>query len=510
MPPPRIKSCFSKVTPFLPDKKHVQAVKARLEAVLGKRFVLSKPEELLVYDCDACTLVKRPPDLVALPKTPEEIAEVIKVCNQYRVPYIARGAGTGLSGGALPVEGGVIVSLVRMNNILAIDPVNGLATVETGVVNAWLNRELAKHKLFYAPDPSSQGACTIGGNIAENAGGVHCIRYGVTVDHILALEVVLPDGRITWLGGRTRRSHGLNLTGLMVGSEGTMGIVTKAVVRLLPVPEMIRVYLAAFKTMRDATDTVSDLIGQGFLPSALEMMDAFTVKAVNQAFNVGFPESSEAVLLIELAGSTAQVDLDEAKLKTVLEKHHASEIRTGETEEERLKLWKARKGAVAAYGRYQPAFYLHDTVIPRSELTHILETIEAVGKKHNVPIGNVFHAGDGNLHPNILFDPDNAEMVERVLEAGDEILEACLKVGGTLSGEHGIGLEKSALMTRVFTEADLAKMKDVKAVFDPEGLANPSKIFPIRKGCGESGKALTHQMLVALSAKGFKNEELWV
>lgn len=485
-------------------------VKSRLAAILGRRFVLSEPEELMAYDCDACMLVKRPPEFVALPKTPEEVSEVVKLCNQYRLPYVARGAGTGLSGGAIPIEGGIILSLARMDRILAIDAVNRLATVEPGVVNAWLNRELAQHNLFYAPDPSSQGACTIGGNVAENAGGIHCIKYGVTTDHVMALEVVLPDGRITWLGNKTRRPHGLNLTGLVVGSEGTLGIVTKAVVRLLPRQETTRVYLAAFAKTAHATQAVSELVKTGFMPGALEFMDAFTVRAVNQAFNVGFPEDSEAVLLIELDGPLSQVELDEQKLKAVLIKHRASEIRTGETEEERLKLWKARKGAVAAYGRYQPAFYLHDTVIPRSELTHILEKIEAAGIHHNVPIGNVFHVGDGNLHPNILFDPADKEMVDRVMAAGEEILAACLAVGGTLSGEHGIGLEKSAMMTRVFSENDLTKMKEVKAVFDPENLANPSKIFPIRKGCGEGRMAMTHQMLVKLSDAGFENSELWI
>ena len=488
-------------------------LKARLVDILGKRYVLTEPEELLVYDCDACTLVKRPPEAVLLPATPEEVSAIIKLCLQHRIPYVARGAGTGLSGGAIPIEGGFIISLVRMNRVLAIDEVDRLATVEVGVVNAWLNRDLAKYNLFYAPDPSSQGACTIGGNVAENAGGIHCIKYGVTTDHVLAVEVVLPDGRITWLGGKTRRSHGLNLTGLMVGSEGTLAIVTKVIVRLLKKPQTIRVYLAAFDQTADATNTVSELVRTGFTPGALEFIDAFTVKAVNQAFHVGFPETSQAVLLIELSGTLVQVEMDEARLKAVLTKNSATEIRTGESEEERLKLWKARKGAVAAYGRYYPAFYLHDTVIPRSELTNILEKIEAVRVRHDVPVGNVFHVGDGNLHPNLLFDPADEKMLERVMAAGEEILEACLEVGGTLSGEHGIGLEKSALMTRVFSQEDLQKMKDVKAVFDPENLANPSKIFPIRKGCGETGHAMTHQMLIALSNKGFEDndsEALWI
>ncbi len=461
---------------------------------LGARAVLDRPEELQVYECDGCMLVKSPPELVVLPASASEVSLVVKSCLAEGIPYTARGAGTGLSGGALPMAGGVLIGLNRMDRIEAIDAESHTATVQAGVVNAWLNEAARPHGLFYAPDPSSQAACTLGGNIAENAGGIHCIKYGVTVDHILAVEAVLPDGSVTWLGSSSRRSHGPNLVGLVVGSEGTLGIVTRAVVRLLPRPQAVKVYLAAFDKTTDATGAVSAIIGSGLLPSALEFMDAFTVKAVNEAFQVGFPEQSEAVLLIELDGAPAQLARDEARLLTILQEARVGQVRIGETEAERKTLWAARKGAVAAYGRYLPAFYLHDCVIPRSQLTWILEKIAQVAEKHRIVIGNVFHAGDGNLHPNILFDPDDADMVRRILEGGEEILEACLSVGGTLSGEHGIGIEKARYMDRQFSPESLERMQRVKRLLDPAGLANPQKILPQRASCGETRRAVPQPM----------------
>ena len=475
---------------------------ARLREKLGARYVLDRPEELAAYDCDACVLIQKAPELVVLPKTTEEVAFVVQTCLEFSVPYTARGAGTGLSGGALPMQGGVQIGMNRMDRILDIDPRNQTATVEMGVVNVWLNEATQSHGLFYAPDPSSQVACTLGGNIAENAGGIHCIKYGVTTDHILSLQVVLPDGNVTWIGSKNRRSHGPNLVGLMVGSEGTLGIITQAIVRLTPKPESVKVYLAAFDSVQAAGATVSSIIQRGLLPSALEFMDAFTVRAVNEAFHVGFPEQAEAVLLIELDGPTDVVSHDEITLRGILTQHQVSQIRVGETEAERMALWKSRKATVAAYGRYLPAFYLHDCVIPRSQLVPILEKIEEVAQRYSLTIGNVFHAGDGNLHPNILFDPADAVMVNNALRGGEEIMRACLAVGGTLSGEHGIGIEKSAYMHLQFSAASLDKMKLVKNTFDPKGLSNPEKIFPMRAGCGETHAATTPAM--------FSGEGLWI
>ncbi len=462
---------------------------------MGHRFVLDGPEELIAYECDACLLIKNAPEIVVLPKTTQEVSQVVSFCHTHKIPFTARGAGTGLSGGALPLKGGVLISLNRMDQILEIDTENHTATVEVGVVNAHLNQALEATGLFYAPDPSSQSACTLGGNIAENAGGIHCIKYGVTTDHILALEVVLPDGKITRLGGKTRSSHGLNLIGLLVGSEGTLGIITQATVQLTPKPTEIRAYLATFSTIESAGNAVSQIIASGLIPSALEFMDAFTVKAVNQAYDIGFPEDSEAVLLIELDGTLHVVLDQEDRLMAILSENNAQQTRSAQTAEDRQAIWAARKGAVAAYGRFQPAFYLHDTVIPRSELTSVLKKILAIGKKHQILIGNVFHAGDGNLHPNILFDPDDADMLQRILKGGEEILDVCLQAGGVLSGEHGIGIEKSKYMSRLFSEADLNKMKQIKAAFDPQQLSNPLKIFPIRAGCGETHLSISNPLL---------------
>lgn len=479
-----------------------QALAQKLRDKLGARYILDKPEELATYECDACTLIQKKPDLVALPKTPEEVAFIVQACIDAKVPYTARGAGTGLSGGALPMQGGVQISLNRMDRITEVDVANRTATVEVGVINASLNLALKTHGLFYAPDPSSQSACTLGGNIAENAGGIHCIKYGVTTDHILALQVVLPDGTLTWMGGKNRRSHGPNLVGLMVGSEGTLGVITQAIVKLTPVPEKVRVYLAAFNSVADAGGTVASIIQSGLLPSALEFMDAFTVVAVNQAFNVGFPEQAEAVLLIELDGYPAQLLHDELKLKSILNTHQVTQVRFGESEEERAALWKARKATVAAYGRYAPAFYLNDTVIPRSQLVPLLAKIYEVAERYDVIICNVFHAGDGNLHPHVLFDPDNADQVRRGMQAGEEILHACLAVGGALSGEHGIGIEKSELMPLQFSPESLETMKRLKRTFDPANLSNPDKIFPMRAACGEARHAMSPSLLTV--------EGLWI
>lgn len=475
------------------------AMLRQLKAIVGHKFVLNAPEELLAYECDACVILKQPPDLVVLPENTEQVAAVVKLCRKNNVPFIARGSGTGLSGGTLPVEGGVFIGLSRMNRIVEIDPDNQTATVQTGVVNAWLNREAAQYNLFYAPDPSSQAACTIGGNIAENSGGIHCMKYGVTVNHILGLTLVTPEGDIVTVGGKHGCTDGVNWVGLFVGSEGTFGVATEAIVRLIPKPQTIKVFLAAFDQTSEATDMVASIIASGLMPAALEFMDDVTIRAVNQAFNIGFPETAQAVLLIELDGSPDDVAESESRLRELLSRFAVSQLRVAEDEAERQKLWKARKGAIPAYGRIQPAFYLHDCVIPRGQLTRLLKDIQAIGQKHDVIIGNVFHAGDGNLHPNILFNPKDDAMTQRVLAAGEEILKACLAVGGVLSGEHGIGVEKSEFMDLVFTEAELAVMRRLKAVFDPGNLANPSKIFPARSGCGEARKGLPHKALHSAS-----------
>lgn len=471
-----------------------------LSRLLGARFVLSQPAERAAYECDACTLIQAPPDVIALPGSAEQAAAVVALCTAHGVPYTPRGAGTGLSGGALAIEGGVLIGLNRMQRILAIDCENRTATIEAGVVNAHLNAALATSGLFYAPDPSSMSACTLGGNLAENAGGIHCVKYGVTSNHTLALQLALPDGSLVWTGNTTPRGHGLNLTGLLVGSEGTMGVITQAVLRLTPVAGEIQAYLAAFDTVQAAAEVVSAIIAQGLTPSALEFMDAFTVRAVNEAFSVGFPQQSQAVLLIELDGTPASVCAQAACLMALLQAHHASQIRVAHSEAERAEIWSARKRSVAAYGRYAPAFFVMDTVIPPSALVSLLAEIEAIAQRHGLLIGNVFHAGDGNLHPNILFNPADAEATRRVMAGAQEILDACVAAGGTLSGEHGIGLEKAEYMTRVYSQADLARMRAIRDAVEPSGLANPGKIFPHRRACGETSGGLSYATLAASQA----------
>jgi glycolate oxidase len=483
---------------------NLRAFKREAIALLGRRFVLDTPEMLSTYERDACLLMRGRPHLVTLPATTAQVARLVALCHQYHLGYIARGAGTGLSGGALALggnaghrdaaadtvhsEGGVIIGLSRLDRILHIDPATRTATVEVGVVNARLNQALAPYGLFYAPDPSSMAACTLGGNVAENAGGIHCLKYGVTGEHVLGVTVVLPQGERVRLGSLSRRRPlgPPDWLSLLVGSEGTLGIVTEVTLRALCQPPETRVALAAFDTLAAATDCVSAIIAQGLNPAALELIDGFTLRAVNAAFHVGFPEASQAVLLVEFSGGQDEVAGAAQTLDVCLQTFAASQVRWAHTAPERDALWRARKGAVAAYGRYMPAFYLHDCVIPRSELTHVLGRIAEIATAHDVRIGNVFHAGDGNLHPCILFDPQDAALVKRVLAAGEDILALCLSVGGALTGEHGVGIEKAHLMPRVFTQADMARMRAVKDALDPAHLANPGKIFPVGgRGCGE-------------------------
>lgn len=485
-----------------------------LQSIVGKRYVHTAREVLKTYECDGCLLVKEAPECVVLPNSTQEVAAVVKLCHQNKIPFVARGAGTGLSGGALTKEGGVIIGLSRMNRLIEIDTVTQTATVEAGIVNAWITKAVRPYQLFFAPDPSSQSVSTLGGNIAENAGGIHCVKYGVTTDHILGLEVVTSEGEVIWLGGKHGQQPSVNLMGIWVGSEGTFGVVTQAVVKLTPMPQQVKVFLAAFQTLKQSTDAIMAIIGSGVQPAALEFMDEVTVKAVNEAFQMGFPENAEALILVELDGDEEALQAGEAVLERVFQQYHALQVQSATDEAERLKLWKARKSAVAAYGRILPAFYLHDCVIPRSMLTEVLQAIQAIGKQYDVIVGNVFHAGDGNLHPNILLDPDDPAMVKRVLEAGEAMLQVCLSVGGVISGEHGIGLEKAESMAQQYTSEELAVMKRLKAVFNKSGLANPQKIFPQHKGCGETNHGVAHELVaqraMAINTENNEQEGLWI
>ncbi len=457
---------------------------ARFREIVGEGGVLSAAEELLVYECDGYVVEKKVPDVVLFPETREQVIAIVKTCNEFDIPFVPRGAGTSLSGGCLPVGGGVMIALTRMKRILEVNLRDRYAVVEPGLVNVHLTQHLKGTGYHYAPDPSSQGACTIGGNVATNSGGPHTLKYGVTVNHILALEVVLPDGSLVELGSPTGDSPGYDLTGLFVGSEGTFGICTRITVRLTRNPAAYRTLLGIFETVADATQAISQIIGAGIIPAALEMMDQGIVGAVEAAFHFGFPLDAGAVLLIEVDGLEVAVDEEAEKIVRICQESAAREVRRATTEKERLLLWKCRKQAFGAIGRLSPSYCTQDGVVPRTRLPEILEFITDCGARHGIRIVNVFHAGDGNIHPILLFDERDAAQVARVLHASDEILTKCIEMGGSVTGEHGIGVEKISFMDKLFTADDLAVMGLVHDVFNPEGRCSPRKMLPTAGGCG--------------------------
>ncbi len=456
-----------------------------LRRVVGEENVFVEPSEVLAWECDGYTLERHPPEAVVLPASTEEVSRVMRLLHQAQVPVIPRGAGTSLSGATVPVGGGVVVSLSRMNRILKIDLENRRAVVEAGVVNLWVTRAVENDGFFFAPDPSSQGACTIGGNVATNSGGPHTLKYGVTINHILGVEMVLADGTVVELGGDVEERPGYDLAGFVIGSEGTLGIVTKAVVRLTRAPQTYRTLLAVFDTIDAATRTVSEVIRQGIIPAAVEMMDNLIIQAVEEAFHFGFPKDAAAVLIIELDGLQAGIDELSRRVQAICAQEGAREIRAARDEKERQELWKARKRAFGAIGRISPSYVTQDGVVPRTKLPDILRIIAEVGRRHGIPIANVFHAGDGNIHPILLFDDQNPDEVERVLAASDEILTACIELGGSVTGEHGIGIEKVKHVAAMYTQDDLDVMTGLREVFDPGRRLNPGKIFPSSKGCIE-------------------------
>jgi glycolate oxidase len=461
---------------------------SRLEAIVGPQGVFHQPSDLIVYEYDGSVdgaVETARPAAVVLPTTTEQVSEVVKLAREAGLPVVPRGAGTGLSGGAVAQRGGIILAMTRMESILDVETTDGTAMVQPGVVNLELSEFTAPSGYFFAPDPSSQRACTVGGNVAENSGGPHCLKYGVTTNHILGLEVVLPTGEIVWMGGDAPGAEGYDLTAAMVGSEGLLGIVTKALVRLTPAPEAVNVMLAAFADVESASLAVSNIIGAGIIPAALEMMDALTIEAVEPQYHAGYPMDAGAVLLIEIDGIREDVLATAEEISQICREAGASEVRAASEKAERDLLWKGRKMALAAMGRLSPNYYLHDTVVPRTKLPKTLARVEEISNEFGLRIANVFHAGDGNLHPLMLFDRHKPGDVERVLGASKEILTFCVEVGGALSGEHGIGTEKRDYMTLVYTGEDLAAMAGVKNGFDPTGLMNPEKVFPKGYRCGE-------------------------
>ena len=448
-----------------------------LQAICGAEHVLWQKDQLRSYEYDGSIDVGHP-EAVALVGSRDEVVEVVKLAARYGTPIVPRGAGTGLSGGAILTRGGIAIGFSRMRRILEVDVENQRAVCEPGVVNLDLSKAVAQHGLYYAPDPSSQAACSLGGNVAENSGGAHCLAYGVTTNHVLGLELVLADGSVVNVGGHAVDSPGYDLTGLVVGSEGTFAIVTKVIVRLMRVQETVRTLLAIYDTVDAASATTSAIVAAGIIPAALEMMDGLTIEALRRAGHQGLPENAQAVLIVELEGLREGQEQLVGQVEAICREHGAKELRTAATQDERDRIWKARKGALGALGQIKPNYYLQDGVIPRTRLLEVLRTVADVSEKYDIPIANVFHAGDGNLHPCLIFDQRTPGATDKVVQAGADILRKCVEVGGTLSGEHGVGLEKQAYMSWVFSAADFDAMQRLKHAFDPAERLNPGKIFP--------------------------------
>jgi glycolate oxidase len=460
-------------------------LREELTEIVGHEGLVYRASELKVYECDGWTVEKNIPDLLVLPKTTAQVSAVLRTLHRRRIPFVPRGAGTGLSGGSLPVKAPVMICTSRMNRIVAIDYANRRVEVESGVVNLHVSNAVKSAGFFYAPDPSSQAACTVGGNVAENSGGPHTLKYGVTTNHVLGLEMVLPDGEIVEVGGPAEEVCGFDLVGAVVGSEGTTGIVTRAVLKLTREPQTHRTFLAVFADVDGATRAVSAIIAAGVIPGAIEMMDQLIIEAVEAAFHVGLPRDAGAVLIIELDGLGAGMDQRAEQVRTIVAASGAREVRVARDEAERAALWKARKRAFGAVGRLAPNYATQDGVVPRTRLPQILREIAAVSARYQLRIGNVFHAGDGNIHPIVLYDERDPDQVQRAIDAGRDILKACVAMGGSLSGEHGIGAEKMHEMPLLFSPDDMRVMSDLRLVFDPAGRSNPNKVIPTPGSCVE-------------------------
>lgn len=464
----------------------------RLCEFVPPHAVLSETEDLKPYECDGLSAYQQTPLIVTLPETEEQVRGIVRVCYESGVPVVARGAGTGLSGGALPLADGVLLSLAKFNRILEIDAANRTARVQPGVRNLAISEAAAPLGLYYAPDPSSQIACTIGGNVAENAGGVHCLKYGLTVHNILALKVLTVDGEVLTLGGSALDAPGFDLLALMTGSEGLLGIILEITVKLLPKPECARVLLAAFDNVEHAGAAVAGVIGKGIIPGGLEMMDNAAIRAAEDFVHAGYPTEAAAILLCEVDGTEDEVTAQTHQVHTLLTEYGASEVRVANDERERLRFWAGRKAAFPAVGRISPDYYCMDGTIPRNRLAEVLARTEALSKAYGLPVANVFHAGDGNLHPLILYDANQPGELERTEELGGKILELCVEVGGTITGEHGVGVEKINQMCVQFESKELTQFHAVKHAFDAKGLLNPGKAVPTLHRCAEFGAMHVH------------------
>jgi glycolate oxidase len=479
------------------------ALLGEFRRLLGQRAVIDSTEELRTYDADALTAYRALPQAVVLPVSTEQVQAVVRLCHRERIPFVARGAGTGLSGGALPVEDGIVISLARMNRILEIDLRNARAVVEPGVINLDITGRVASRGYFYAPDPSSQSVCTIGGNVAENSGGAHCLKYGFTTTHILGLEVILPSGELVHFGGKTLDTPGYDLCGIFVGSEGTLGIATKMILRLVKRPESVRVLLAAFPTTNEAGAAVSDIIAAGVLPAAIEMMDPLAIEAAEAAVHANYPKCG-GLLLVELDGPAAEVESLMSRVEQICSSNDCSEIRLAKSDAERALVWKGRKAAFAAMGRISPNYIVQDGVIPRTALPRVLHEIEELSRAAGLRVANVFHAGDGNLHPLVLYDRNIPGQEDAAQRLSSTILDLCIAAGGSITGEHGVGEDKKKNMSKMFAEPDLATMQRVRCAFDPLQLSNPGKVFPTPRLCGEKpGEYTAHPLESAGIAERF-------
>jgi len=474
-----------------------------LRAIVDGRGLISSPEELHTYECDGLTNLRVLPRAVLLPTSTDQVQAIVRICHRERIPFVARGSGTGLSGGALPVENGIVISLARMNRILEVDFPNARVVVEPGVINLDVTGRIEHNEYFYAPDPSSQSICSIGGNVAENSGGAHCLKYGFTTTHVLGLEVVLPDGTLVHFGGKTLDAPGYDLAGVFVGSEGTLGIATKIILRIVKRPECVRTLLAAFPSTNEAGAAVSGIIAAGMLPAAIEMMDNLAIQAAEAAVHPNYPDCG-GLLLVELDGPVAEVETLMTDVNEICRSNGASEIRIAQSEAERALVWKGRKSAFAAMGRISPNYIVQDGVIPRTALPQVMSEIERLSQEIGLRVANVFHAGDGNLHPLVLYDRRIPGQEEAAEALSNNILELCIAAGGSITGEHGVGEDKKKMMSKMFAEPDLLTMQRVRCAFDPLQLSNPTKIFPTPRLCGEKpGEYTPHPLESAGLAERF-------
>jgi glycolate oxidase len=462
----------------------MEPLREELARICGAPYVLHEPVELMTYDCDALPHLREMPALVALPGTADQVQGVVRACARHGVPFVARGHGTGLSGGALPVPGGIVISLARLNRVLEIDLPNQRVTVEPGVTNLEITKQVAPQGYYYAPDPSSQQVCSIGGNVAENSGGAHCLKYGFTTHHVLEVEAVMPDGEMVRIGSTTPDAPGPDLLGLVIGSEGTLAVVTKVVVRVLRKPETVQTLLAAYNSISEAGSAVSEIIAAGIVPAAVEMMDSLAIKAAEAAVHPNFPPA-DTVLIVELDGPAPEVRELFAIVEAICRRTGATTVEVAQTDEHRMRIWRGRKAAFAAMGRIAPNYYVQDGVVPRTKLPEVLARIADLSRRSGLGIGNVFHAGDGNLHPLICYDAEIPGQAELAEEVAGEILTYCVEAGGSITGEHGVGMDKRDYMPRMFTDDDLDVMQKLRDAIDPQRLCNPGKVLPTPRLCGE-------------------------